>query len=82
MEYEDIIEEMTQGVNTNGVRIEVDNWSSGEKQLVVYFYGERERVNQVIRDMKPNVALERFWPRQGATRRSSRSSSSSSSGSF
>ncbi len=59
-DFDDVIAKLTQGIDTTGVRIEMDHWSSGEKQYVLHFEGDREDVNRVIRAIKGRAELKKF----------------------
>lgn len=60
MEYEDILADITAGINTTGVQIDIDNWSSGDKLLILYFRGRLNAVNNILVQMQPRVFLRRF----------------------
>ncbi len=60
MEHEDILAEITAGINTTGVQINIDNWSSGDKLLILYFRGRLNTVNNILVQMRPRVFLRRF----------------------
>jgi hypothetical protein len=60
MEHEDILADIIAGINTTGVQIDIDNWSSGDKLLILYFRGRLNAVNNILVQMRPRVFLRRF----------------------
>jgi hypothetical protein len=60
MKYEDILAEITAGINTTGVKIDIDNWSTGDKLLILHFRGRLNAVNDILVQMRPRVFLIRF----------------------
>ncbi len=60
MEYEAILAEITAGINTTGVEIDIDNWSTGDKLLILHFRGRLNAVNNILVQMRPLVFLRRF----------------------
>ncbi len=57
MELKDIVKDYLKNVDTKGVSIDYDMYSTGEGNAKVYFKGDRKDVNRVVRGMESNGAI-------------------------
>ncbi len=74
MTHKELLVHYLKGVDTTGVSMEIDHWSTGERLAMMIFTGDASRVNAVIKGMKANGAkITRFYAKS-----KSRSSSKSS----